>query len=486
MAPRYLLTVDIGSSSVRVIAFDDRLAEIATASAKRLSGPRVDADACWADVSRLLFEVMAVLPRGADIRAVAVSALLGWVAVDAAGRPVAEAFTWMDQRPEETAELAAAMDSRQLYAKTGRRLSGEFGGLKLRHLKREHPALYERTAALLSLKDYINLRLTGLMSTDVTTACYTLLFNIGRRDWDDDILAALSLDRARLPRLLRGSEPAGVTTPEVERLCGLPAGTPVAASGPDGSVGILGAGGHAVGAAVDLMGTTDVLFAVCDERPDDPGRTLVVNPHLIDGLWLAGGPMGLSGGALDWVVRTLMDRHVSFEEVDGQAAEIEPGCGGLMMIPGFTGERAPFWEPRMAGTMIGLRLEHQAAHFARAIMEANSFAVRRLCARCGEAGVPIRELVAIGGGIRHQSWLTVKADVTGLPLLVATRIEATSLGCAALALLATGCHPGELSVLMARRHRRVLPDPGRSALYEPLYHRYLRLIETAAEFYNQG
>ncbi|MEK8173761.1 FGGY family carbohydrate kinase [Streptomyces sp. M19] len=183
-------------------------------------------------------------------------------------------------------------------------------------------------------------RLTGNVTTDRVDAAYTLLSDVATGTWNTEAVAALGLDPGWLPPQTAGHEVVGTVGAAAARDCGLPPGTPVVAGGPDGSVGLglLLGGGEAV---ADVAGTTDVVGRLIPEPRLAPPHA-VVNPALVDACWTAGGPTGMSGGAVArWraLVGTVPEEDL---------ARVEPGADGLLVLPALTGSRFPAGTPRTA------------------------------------------------------------------------------------------------------------------------------------------
>lgn len=483
MKTKCYLTIDVGSSSIRVSLFDRDFRSLDVRAKKLLASASIDAEAYFDEIRRLILS----LTQSGDheILAIAASSLVGWVILSRDGRPLGPARTWMDQAPAECAEFAAASGEEEFYRRTGRRLSPELGGLKLRRLKNEEPERYARAAALLTIKDYINFRLTGSLCTDRTSACYTALYNTAEADWDRELAEAMGVDAVLLPELHSSDSAAGALTDGMAAELGLKPGIPVAVSGPDGSVGVLGAGGVHCGTAVSVMGTTDVTFAVSGSRAEDRDRRLVVNPHVLPGLWLVGGSLGLTGGTVDWMAANLLENRYSLKELDERGAEVPPGCDGVRFIPSLTGERAPFWNAAVRGTVAGLSPSHGIPHLFRALLEANCYTVRSLLEVVEGSGVPVGRILAIGGGARSDLWMRIKSSVTGKPVAVPDCLEATTRGCVLLAAMAAG------ETVSAERMenpvgRTYAPEPAESEAYDRAYADYLALMDAACGFYGRA
>ena len=472
------LIVDIGTSSLRVVVLDDGLNALDSRVVKRSAPTCFDAEAEWGKICEMTRSLTGAHRR---LRAIAVSSLLGWVAVDSEGRAVTPCYSYMHQAAEPFRRFRETYADEAIYEICRRRITPEMPAFQLQHLRDQEPDLYAAIDRLLSLKDFINLKLTGQAAMDHTTAGYTMMYDIAHKTWSDRSLEMLQLDDRRLPKLLHPWEALGTLRPELAEDLGLEAACPVTVGSVDGSTGIFGAGGCASGTMVSVMGTTDTCFTVMDRIIPDASGSLAVNPHVLPGLWLAGGPMGMYGGTLEWLLNNVMNGSKSMKEMDLLAAEVAPGCGGVQMIPTLAGERAPFWLPEMRGTVIGLAHEHHAGHIFRAIMEANGYALRKMAELLQAGGADIQQVLATGGGSSSDLWLQIKADILNIPIFRANVKEATVDGSCMLAMLATGTPVGALPISSAGRVFE--PNPDAVQAYNQLYSRYLDVHGQSIQIY---
>lgn len=311
-----------------------------------------------------------------------------------------------------------------------------------------------------------------------------MIYDIHQGTWSRELISMAEVDGEKLPGLIRSYERVGLVKKEISNELGIPVNTPVAGGGSDGSVGILGAGGVKKDMAVSVMGTTDVTFAISDECRLESSLSLIVNPHVIPGLWLIGGPTGMFGGTVDWLIHNVMDDKRAVDEMNRSIEKVPAGCEGLKFIPTLLGERTPFWDSEMKGTMVGIRPVHRAEHIYKAIMEANGFTLRRILELAGNSGVHIDKVISIGGGSKSSQWLQIRSDITKLPVLAAETAEATTIGCAMLAMIMTGVPVDRLPVVNISGSRQCIKET--EALYDGLYAEYLRLMSFAAEIYHNN
>jgi sugar (pentulose or hexulose) kinase len=473
------IAIDSGTSSIRAGLFDRDLRTVDLKSIRRITPKEIDVDAEWEDIKSLLRSLSAD-NRGYEARGVSVTHFLSWVPVDGGMRPLTQALSYADQREEELARLLAKIDPGELYDRTGRRATPELGGLKLMACLRQDPGLYERTKRYLSVKDYINFRLTGEVATDYTYACYSLLLNQQTMDWDAEIAGAMGIGLEKMPPLKNGNEIIGTVCPKVAEECLLPEGIPVVAGGPDGSLGVLGASGVAPRLATSILGTTDVLFTVTEHKSEGPDRGLVRNIAPLPGYWMSGGPLGYAGGAVDWFIEKLLQCSATAESLCTKAAGVEAGTTGVFFLTSLTGERTPYWNSSMRGSIVGLDPSHGREHVVRAAMEANAFVNRNIIERMRDSGLEISELAAVGGGSRNAAWMQIKADVLGMPVRVLGEKESTLRGAAVLLATLSG---NAADIPEAQTAHVYLPDAARREACESAYAQYMSLVESLDSYY---
>ena len=338
-----VLGLDIGTSSVRARAFDERGRMLEGVGAQSQhdvvrdegGGAELDADQ--------LVEAALAAHREADAEAGGADALAiscfwhSLLGLDEDGRPATPVLLWQDTRSASQAEgLAAELDPGAMHRRTGCPLHPAYWPAKLRWLAEERPDAFAATRSFVSFGDYLFLRLTGELRTSLSLASGTGLLNLSEGRWDEPLLDALGVDGDRLPRI--SDEPSGDVFP--------PLG--------DGACSNVGAGCTTRDRAALMIGTSAALRVLFDAShqatPAEPRAGLFLY-RLDDRRLVEGGSLSDGGNLWAWLQRTL-------KEVDSTGiAEDEPAAHGLTFLPLLGGERAPGWNARARGAISGLTFE---------------------------------------------------------------------------------------------------------------------------------
>jgi xylulokinase len=337
------------------------------------------------------------------------------------------AILWNDQRTgEECAEIESRIGLDRLIELTGNRALTGFTAPKLRWLRKHEPDSYGRIAHVMLPKDYVRLRLTGERAIDVADASGTLLLDVAHRRWSDEVVNALELDAAWLPRVLESPEVSGRTRD----------GIAVAAGAGDQAAGALGVGVDRPGPLSVALGTSGVVFAALPEFAAEPQARVHVFCHSVPGAWHAMGVMLSAAGSLAWL-RGVVGGE--FAELVDEAARWEPGVEGLTFLPYLTGERTPHADPDARGAFTGLEIRHDRGALVRAVLEGVACGLRDSLDLVAGLGTSAPERGrASGGGARSELWLKIVASVLELPLERIAVEEGAAYGAALLGGVAGG------------------------------------------------
>lgn len=487
------LGVDVGTSGCRVVAYAEDLNVLAEATREY---PIILPSPGWAeqDPEVVLEALVSALGEvfahpalaGAPPAAVGFSsAMHSLLALDEDGIPLTNAIIWADLRatPEAQRLKAEGLGS-EFYRRSGCPVHPMYLPAKVLWLHEHAAGLRQAARRIVTLKDYLTWRLTGRYALDHSSASATGLLNLLALDWDEAILEAIGLDRGFLSELVHPLYLLdGFTTPYA-KAAGLPTGVPLVAGATDGTLSNLGAGVLSPGQLAVMIGTS-AAARVCAPEPllDPAARTWCY--HLLPGLWIPGGAINNGGNILQWY----RDRLGAAETADARAAGLDPyaelsrraagvpaGSRGLLCLPFLAGERSPGWNPEARGVLFGLNLGHGPDEVVRSLMEGVAFQLYSVYAALVEVAGPPSEVRATGGFTRSETWLSIVADVFGVPLALPAVTEGSAFGAAVLARLATGSLKSLTEVAdRLRIAHTVEPDPARTSLYRELYGHYLDL-----------
>jgi xylulokinase len=376
---------------------------------------------------------------------------------------------WNDQRTAaECAAIERAIGRERLVRLTGNRALTGFTAPKLLWLRAHEPSSFERIAAVMLPKDLVRMRLGGAVDavTDVSDASGTLLFDVARRRWSDEVIDALGLRELTLPRAAESPERVGSTD----------TGVAIAGGAGDQAAAALGVGCVRDGDVSVSLGTSGVVFAPLATYRPDPLARVHTFAHAVPGTWHSMGVMLSAGGSLRWF-RDVVAPAAPFERLVDEATSSPPGARGLTFLPYLTGERTPHADPDARGAFVGLTAAHARGDLARAVLEGVAFGLRDCLEVLRSTGVEPRLARVSGGGARSDAWLAIVASVLGLPLERTAVDEGAAFGAALLGGVAGGVYASiddAVTACVAPRDT-VEPDDGALATYAEGYARYRRL-----------
>lgn len=479
-----ILALDLGTSGCKAALFDDgrHVSGAAVPLATNHPGPGLaeqDPDAWWDALISVTRSTLAAA-GGAGPDALAVTGQSdSLVALDGDGLAVRPCLLWMDGRGAEALDRGVArVGEAELQRRTGLRPGRNFTAPKAAWLAANEPEAYARTRWLVQPKDALVARLTGTVVTDPSSASRTLLFDVGRGAWSEDLVAAFGLDADRLPPVQPSDAAAGTISATAAQALGVAAGTPVAVGGADRAVEALGIGLGGTETMVSTGTATGVVRAMAPgSAMDDPA---VISPcHVIAGERLAILSQPTSGTVLDWLTELLLGDREAVEALAAEAAASEPGAKGVVVLPHLMGARSVRWNPDARGVIAGLNLGSTRGDLARAVIEGVSFEVRACLARLDAALGPTDRLLLAGGAHRAPLWASTLIDVTGVPGVRFADRDAALVGAMLLGSSSIGAGDGDLRA----RARRRLTEAQSYAVDADNHRRYARLADRYEALY---
>lgn len=482
----YFLGIDTSTTSSKALIIDQMGKVVVVASSPHtLQSPKPlwseqNPDEWWTAVAS---SIQSALKKagidGKEIGAVGLTGQMhGLVLLDEAGRVLRPAILWNDQRTQaQCDEIHQRIGKAKFIQITGNVALTGFTAPKILWVKENEPDIFTKAKHVLLPKDYVRFKLTNEYAMDKADGAGTVLFDLRARDWSDEVLSALDIPRAWMPRTFEGTEFTGYVTEEAAALTGLKAGTSVAAGGGDQAAGAVGVGAVEAGVVALTVGTSGVVFATTPTALIEPDGRLHAFCHAAPGMWHFMGVMLSAAGSLQWY-RDTFAPSMSFDDLIKEAEAIPAGCEGLEFLPYLSGERTPYPDPLARGAFIGLTLRHNLAHMTRAVLEGVSFGLKDSFTLIQNAGLgAITQVRASGGGTKSALWRQILASVLDAELVTVNTTEGGAYGAALLAGVGAGTWPDVVTACQAciKITGRTQPDPQQVKVYQKAYAVYQNL-----------
>ncbi|MGK5738548.1 gluconokinase [Micromonospora sp. URMC 103] len=483
--PAVVIGVDIGTTSTKAVAYDTGGRLLASASA---GYPLDEPQPGYAeqDPRRILDAVRdtvraAVADLDGPVAGLSfASAMHSLIGLDADGNPLTPSLTWADSRASRQAErLRAVPSGLALHRRTGTPVHPMAPLPKLLWFAEQEPALHDRVVHWVGIKDWVLLRLCGLLVTDHSLASGTGLLNIHTLAWDAEALAIAGISEERLPQLVSTTAVLPRLTAGAAAATGLPERTPVVVGAGDGPLANLGLGAVHPGMVACSIGTSGAM-RVMVERPGVDPLGGVFCYALTEQRWAVGGAVNNGGIVLQWAGDALapdLGGHAE-DELVALAARAPVGSGGLIMLPYLLSERAPHWSALPRGAYVGLTHGHRREHLVRSAMEGVCQQLALVLASVRSAGNEVREIRASGGFARSGLWRQMLADALGVPVGFPAGHEGSAFGAALLGMQALGLIPSiDVAADLVRIEEIIRPDPAAAATYATLLPLFAELYD---------
>ena len=488
-----LLAIDIGTSSCKLALFrEDGTPAGSVTRGYPLYTPapgcvEQDADSWWDAVCGGCRELLAQPGiRAEQIAAIGIDGQ-SWAAipVDAEGNVLRRTPIWMDTRAKEVcARYEARIGAERIFQTAGNPFSPSYTLPKILYFMEHEPELVRRTRAFLQSNSFIDYRLTGVISQDLSQSYGYHNFDQHTLQYDDALTQAFGLERRFLLDMVPSQQVIGHVTEAAAACTGLLAGTPVVAGGLDAACSTLGVGVTQPGQAQEQGGQAGGMSICMDRACAHPA--LILSPHVVGGRWLLQGGTVAGGASLNWFAQQFPPQNETqgvFRRLSEEASAAPLGANGLLFLPYLNGERSPIWNPEACGLFFGASLSTTHADFVRATMEGVAYSLQHNLLCAGQAGAQVGELRATGGSAASEIWCQIKADVTGVSLLVPDSDSSAVTGAAILAGLGVGMFASEEAAVSAfvRTRRRHTPEPEAHETYRQGFSLYRKLYEANKE-----
>jgi glycerol kinase len=452
MAEDYVLALDQGTTSSRAILFDraGRPAHIAQQEFEQLYPQPGWVEHRPEDIWSSQLNAAQRLLRESGVQADRIAAIgitnqreTAVIWNRETGEPIHNAIVWQCRRTAQECDRMRSEGLVDLFQqRTGLVLDAYFSGTKLRWLLDNVPGARELARrgklAFGTVDSWLIWKLTGgrVHATDPSNASRTLLFNIKRGEWDDELLAALDVPGRLLPHLAPSSGLIGESDPSL-----FGKAIPIAGVAGDQQAALFGQVCTSPGMSKNTYGTGCFMLLNTGREPVPSKSNLLTTIS-----WQIGdrppeyaleGSVFIAGAAIQWLRDGL--RIIGAAPETEAMAESVADNGGVYFVPAFVGLGAPHWDAYARGTILGLTRGTGREHIARAALESIAYQTRDVLERmCEDSGIRLSELRVDGGAARNDFLMQFQADVLGIPVVRPANTETTAAGAAYLAGLAVG------------------------------------------------
>lgn len=470
------LGIDLGTSGVKVLLIDDAQRVVGSSTAaltvsRPRSGWSEQDPFSWVEATQSALALLHVEHSAAlqSVKAIGLSGHMhGATLIDASGKVIRPCLLWNDTRSHAQ---AAVMDANpQFRAKTGNIVFPGFTAPKVAWVRDNEPQNFAQIDKVLLPKDYLRLWLTGETISDMSDSAGTSWLDVGKRAWDDDLLAATGLDVGQMPTLVEGSESGGYLRPEIATVLGLPANIVVAGSAGDNAASAIGMGTVQAGNAFISLGTSGVLFAANDAYLPNPDSAVHTFCHALPNTWHQMGVILSATDALNWYANLVGAQPAALTSALGDTLRAPTP---VSFLPYLSGERTPHNDAAIRGVFAGFGHETDRDEMTQAVLQGVSFAFRDNLEALRAAGTTLERVTAVGGGSRSRYWLSMLATVLDLPVDVPADGDfGGAFGAARLGMIAVGAGDAKTICTPPETQYTVEPDRNQTNSYTEAWERF--------------
>ena len=345
-------------------------------------------------------------------------------------------------------------------------------------MRKHEPELFARIVKIMLPKDYINYVLTGVHCTEPSDAAGTLLYDVERGVWSEEMLEIVGVRAEQMPRLFASYAPVGTVLPAVAKRLGIPRETIVAAGAGDNAAAAVGTGTVGEGACNISIGTSGTIFITSEKFGVDPHNALHSFAHA-DGNYHLMGVMLSAASCNQWFMDKVLGTKDYAAEQEGITDE-RLGRNPVFFLPYLMGERSPINDTDARAAFIGMSLDTERRDLVQALFEGVAFGMRDSIEIARQLGIRIERSKICGGGAKSKLWQRIFANVLNVKLDILASEQGPGMGGAMLAMVACGVYPSvaDAAATLVRVMETVEPEPALAARYEERYQKY-RLLYPA-------
>lgn len=486
----YYIGIDIGTSSVKVLAIDEAGKIVKTVSREYpISYPfplwsEQNPNDWWEQSKLALKDILEYIDKD-KVKSIGFSGQMhGLVILDSEDKVIRPAILWNDQRTEsECRFLNNDIGKDKLLSWTANIALNGFTAPKVLWVKQNEPENFKKIAKICLPKDYIAYKLSGEFATDYSDASGTLYLDVKNKKWSDDMMNILDIDENKLPKLYDSFSAIGTIKKDIATELGLPADVKIVIGGGDQAVAAVGGGIVENHHCSISLGTSGAVFATSDEFVmEDEGKLHVFcdarGKYHVMGVTLS------AAASLKWYVEDFL-KASSYDEV---LTEVEKSDinENVYYLPYLSGERTPHNDPDAKATFLGMTVRHERKDMTRALLEGVCYSLRDCYELMHEVGINPKEIIINGGGAKNDFWCQMLADVLHTKIKKLDINEGPALGAAILALVGDGKYSSVSNACqdIIKTTKEFTPDEVSSKIYSEKYKKYKSLYPMLKDFFS--
>ena len=409
------------------------------------------------------------------------------------GTPLRDCVIWMDIRSAEEAKLIQETGHPILKLNGYGNVSAEWMPCKALWLKKHEPENYNKADLVCEYADWLTYKLTGKWTRNLSNMAARWYYDAANGGFPADFYEMIGLGDVldKFPQETHYlGDNLGTLTPEAAEFLGLSEDTIVGQGGVDAYVGCFGLGVTKPGKVALITGSSHLAMGLTEEYKYSKSGTFGPYPDaIIKGLGLLEGGQVSSGSIVAWFKRNFC-KNLEAEEggaygyLNREAAKLQPGADGLVVLDWWQGNRTPYTDPNIRGNIYGLSLGHTQAHLFRAIMEGVAFGTENVLDSYRKAGIDVTEVCMGGGTTNSELFMQIHADISNVIVNVPENPQSCTLGSAILATVAAGLYKDFDDAVehMVRYTKRIEPNPENVAKYKKIFAQYQKAYDTFGDW----
>ncbi len=486
----YFVGIDLGTSAVKLLLTDEKGVVRKTVSKEYplffpQPGWSEQNPYDWYDKS---MEGLEELLEGTKRQAVAGISfggqMHGLVILDEQDRVIRNAILWNDGRTvKECDYLNNVIGRKRLSEYTANIAFAGFTAPKLLWLKENEPESFARIRKIMLPKDYLAYRFTGVHATDVSDASGTLLMDVRRRCWSEEMLSICGISESVLPHIYESYDKIGTVTEEMADRLGIPKDCVVAAGAGDNAAAAVGTGTVGEGKCNISVGTSGTVFVSSTRFGVDKNNALHAFAHADGNYHLMGCMLSAASCNKWWSEEILKTADFAAEQKD----ICRLGENNVYFLPYLMGERSPHNNPNARGTFIGMTMDTTRKDMTQAVLEGVAFGLRDSLEVARSLGIKIEKSRLCGGGAKSPLWREIIANVLNVRVDILEAEEGPALGGAMLAMVAAGCYRNvqEAADVIVKVREHIEPKPELVAKYNVRYQVFKEIYPACRPVYDR-